>query len=117
MSKAIPRAVRVLLCCAALAACSGPSGVARHSTPFQNPAMSMQQADDAVVRDVSTKADVLALLGPARQIGFDSGYAVWVYRDAPGDSESEPAEFVVLFAPSGVVKKTRMRAAYARPTN
>ena len=53
----------------------------------------------------STKADVRAALGPTTTVAFASGYEVWVYR-LPN---TRTGEFVVLFAPSGVVAKTRVR--------
>jgi hypothetical protein len=60
----------------------------------------------------STKADVLAALGKTTAITFDSGYEIWVYHvkdDARRDARA--AEYVVLFAPSGIVAKTRTRPA------
>ena len=60
----------------------------------------------------STKADVLAALGKTTTINFDSGYEIWVYHvkdEARRDAGA--AEYVVLFAPSGVVAKTRTRPA------
>jgi hypothetical protein len=74
--------------------------------------MSMQQAHDAIEIGKSAKADVLAALGPAREIKFDSGYTVWVYRAAAGGSDTDRAEYVILFAQSGIVTKTRLRPAY-----
>jgi len=59
----------------------------------------------AVVIGKSTKADVRAALGDTLAIGFDNGYEVWVYRLDRNTS----AEFVILFAPSGIVAKTRIR--------
>ena len=53
----------------------------------------------------TTKADVRAALGETLAIRFDSGYEVWVYRLA----NTRTGEFVVLFAPSGHVAKTRIR--------
>lgn len=76
----------------------------------------------------STKTDLVAALGKTTVIGFDSGFEVWVYR-ATGDTPAKPGwealygqagsekgtpgktEFVVLFAPSGVVARTRIRPA------
>jgi len=76
-----------------------------------------------------TKGDVIAALGETLVISFDSGFEVWVYRlasDAPakaaqpqgaartGSEKAGPGatgEFVVLFAPSGLVAKTRIRPA------
>jgi hypothetical protein len=76
----------------------------------------------------STKADVIAALGETLVISFDSGFEVWVYRlasdtpakAAPGQrmrrtsekaGPGTSAEFVILFAPSGLVAKTRIRPA------
>ncbi len=61
----------------------------------------------------STKADVLAALGPGNAIKFDSGYEVWVYRWPGAERTSRAAtELVILFEPSGIVKKTRVRPGY-----
>jgi len=58
----------------------------------------------------STRADVRAALGEAVVVGFDSGYEVWVYRErAPEKEPAAKAELVLLFAPSGVLAKTRVR--------
>jgi hypothetical protein len=61
---------------------------------------------------------VLAARGKAAaEISFDSGFEVWVYRIA-SDTPPKPAlekappgntEFVVLFAPSGIATKARIR--------
>lgn len=59
----------------------------------------------AIMPGQSTKADVRAALGETLAIRFDSGYEVWVYR-LPN---TRTGEFVVLFAPSGHVAKTRIR--------
>lgn len=75
--------------------------------------MSMQAAQDAVVAGQTTQAQARATLGPATEIAFDSGYAVWVYRARSGESQGSTAELVILFTPSGVVKKTRLRPSYA----
>ena len=84
--------------------------------------LTSNRANNTVVVGKSTKADVLAALGQTQAIRFDSGYEVWVYllasaEAAPRIATSDkawppaPAEFVVLFAPSGVVAKTRVRPA------
>jgi hypothetical protein len=62
---------------------------------------------DAVVIGKSTKADVIAALGETLVISFDTGYEVWVYRLA----NAQTGEFVILFAPYGLVAKTRIRPA------
>ena len=104
------------VCCFWLAGCAGPAGPFgsdARAPPFRDPGMSMQSAKDLVVLGQSTRADVLAALGPATVVKFDSGSEVWVYRARSPESKIEPAEFVLLFAPSGIVKKTRLRPAYA----
>ena len=60
----------------------------------------------------STKADVLAALGKTTAITFDSGYEVWVYHvKDQATRDARPAEFIVLFDPSGILAKTRTRPA------
>jgi hypothetical protein len=56
----------------------------------------------------TTKADLLARLGPTRNVVFDSGYEAWLYEIPAGAGQY--AEFVVLIDPQGVVSKTRRRA-------
>ena len=75
--------------------------------------MSMQNASDSIVTGKASKADVMAALGAATVINFDSGFEVWVYRAKSREPAETKAEFVILFAPEGVVKKTRVRPAYA----
>lgn len=79
---------------------------------FKNPALSMQSASDSIIIGKSSKADVLAVLGAATVINFDSGYEVWVYRVKSREPAEAKAEFVILFAPDGVVKKTSLRPGY-----
>ena len=59
----------------------------------------------------STKSDVLAALGKTTVVSFDSGFEVWVYQIKDETPVAGKTEFVVLFAPSGVVAKTRIRPA------
>lgn len=104
----------VLASCLWLAGCAVPSGFSGGgdtSHPFRDPGLSMQAASEAVVIGQSSKRDVMAALGPATVVKFESGYEVWVYRRNPRRSEPANAEFVILFAPSGIVKKTRIRPA------
>jgi hypothetical protein len=63
---------------------------------------SVRRADYALTAGRSTKADVRAALGEAVVVDFDSGYEVWVYRE-------RRAELVFLFAPSGILTKTRVQ--------
>ena len=107
----------VLAACLWLAGCAGPfgfSGGGDTPHPFRDPALSMQTAMETVAIGKSSKEDVMAALGPATVLRFDSGYEVWVYRRNPLRSEPANAEFVILFAPSGIVKKTRIRPPYGR---
>lgn len=79
-----------------------------------------QDIIDAVAVGKSTRSDVLAALGNARVISFDNGYDEWIYRfaaeapanETPARTAAVPkTEFVVLFAASGIVAKTRLRPA------
>lgn len=118
--------MRKLLCM--VVACLPCSGCAIDGTPgavvtsSRANVIASARAGNAVVAGKSTKADVIAALGPTQAIRFDSGYEVWVYRLAVAESAPRfttsdkawppaPAEFVILFAPSGVVAKTRVRPA------
>ncbi len=87
----------------------------KKASGFRDPGLSMQSARDAVVVGTSTRAEVLAALGPATVVNFDSGFEVWVYREAPSAASIAPAEFVILLTPEGVVKKARVRPPYAKP--
>jgi hypothetical protein len=72
--------------------------------------ISAHAAADAITVGKSTKADVRAALGEAVVIDFDSGYEVWVYKERLREKATPPAtEFVLLFAPSGILTKTRIR--------
>ena len=62
----------------------------------------------AAIPGQSTRASLLAALGPTRHIVFDSGYETWLYQVPAGAGLF--SEFVVLIGPDGVVRKTRMRA-------
>ena len=71
---------------------------------------SVQAARDALTIGKSTKADVRAALGEAIVVDFYSGYEVWVYREQLREKLPPPAtEFVLLFDPSGILTKTRIR--------
>ena len=103
----------VLVGCLWLATCSSLT-TDTTAPPFRDPTMSLQHAHGAIVAGQATQAEVLQALGPATEIRFDSGYVVWVYRAKTAESEADRAEFVILFAPSGIVKKTRLRPAYTQ---
>ena len=105
----------ICLVCLVLAGCAGPSaGTNPQATmrAFRDPAMSIQAANASIAIGTSTRAEVLAALGPASVVKFDSGYEVWVYRGKSPNTATKPAELVILFAPSGVVKKTRIKPLY-----
>lgn len=114
--KPLVRAGLALAACLWLSAC-GSLKAGGNAPPFREPTMSMQNAQDTIVVGKTTQAETLAALGPATEIQFDSGYAVWVYRARVVESDADRAEFVILFAPSGVVKKTRLRPSYAVHTD
>lgn len=57
-----------------------------------------------IVAGQTTREQARTLAEPEQRIAFDSGYEAWLYHyPATGGI----GEFVVLFAPSGLVHKTR----------
>lgn len=92
----------ILALCASLLA-----GCATAPAPVGT-AIPAARLDAAVVPGQTTRAQMLAALGPTKFVHFDSGYEVWLYR-SPADG-GKFAEFVVLVDPAGVVSKTRRRA-------
>lgn len=112
------RAVCVAACLSAIG-CAGPgrfeaagqgAGSARTTT---GQTVGPETALGLVAVDKSTKTDVSTALGNAIVIPFDSGYAVWVYRwPHPQKPDRWGAELVVLFAPSGIVAKVRLRPEF-----
>jgi hypothetical protein len=71
---------------------------------------SARAGESALAVGKSTKADVLAALGEATVVDFASGYEVWVYRERAQEKEPTPkAELVLLFTPSGILTRTRVR--------
>ena len=89
--------MRVLLAlCVLLAGCATPP------PPKPPPGPSLAELASSLTTGRSTKADVRAALGEGTMVGFDSGYEVWVYRQPT-------AELVLLFEPSGILNKTRLR--------
>jgi hypothetical protein len=101
--------------CVAVAGCASVGESTRAEVGpgvVQPTAMTPQRAREAVAVG-NSKADVAAALGKANVIHFDSGYEVWLYRWlGKGRTTRGDTEFVILFAPDGVVKKTRLRPAY-----
>jgi hypothetical protein len=99
---------------AVLAGCA-QTGTLREDAPgfIQSRGIAPENARNTIAVGRSTKADVAAALGRATVIPFDSGYEVWVYRWRGAQPTTRAAtELVVLFDPSGVVKKTRVRPGY-----
>ena len=89
------------LCASLLAGCAtAPAPVGT--------AIPAARLDAAIVPGQTTRAQMLAALGPTKFVHFDSGYEVWLYQ-SPADG-GRFAEFVVLVDPAGVVSKTRRRA-------
>ncbi len=70
--------------------------------------VSGERFQQTVVPGTTTKAQLLAALGPTKSVVFDSGYETWVYQAPAGGGRF--AEYVVLINPLGVVTKTRTRA-------
>ena len=93
--------LRLLLCAALLAGCAtqpAPPGSV----------VAAERLSAVVVVGRTTKAELLAALGPTKSVRFDSGFEAWVYQSPAGGGRF--SEFVVLIDPSGVVSKTRTRA-------
>ena len=129
------RIVVALAWSACIAGCATPVSPTAPSavvTPLRTKVIPADRARDAVAIGKSTRADVIAALGETLVISFDSGFEVWVYRlagemfgkgrqgarsDREREDESRAGEFVVLFAPSGVVVKTRIRPSLPNEMN
>ena len=100
--KTLRRAVIAVASCICIAGCVA-AGVPYTAIPEG-------KSRESIAVGRSTKADVLAAFGKTTAVKFESGYEVWVYQ-TPGAMPGH-GEFVVLFAPSGVVARTR--ASYVR---
>ena len=100
----------------ALLACSaGPGPALQAGAPgiVASRNITPQSARDAVSIGTSTKAQVEGALGKPIAIPFDTGYEMWVYRWPGAEPTARAAtELVVLFEPSGVLKKVRLRPGY-----
>jgi hypothetical protein len=131
------RAALVFASWACVAGCAVPATSPATSGTAASNIITARNAGDAITIGKSTKADVIAALGKTTVVSFDSGFEVWVYRilgeRVVGETAAKPSwlerilhagsekeishgktEFVILFAPSGVVAKTRIRPAPAR---
>ena len=86
------------------------TGCATPPPPKPAAAPSLAHRSASLAIGTSTKSDVRAALGEGTEVNFDSGYAVWVYRQPAVEKPPRPAaELVLLFEPSGVLSKTRLR--------
>ena len=132
--KALFHALVLFALCAGLAGCAAPGASSAASAAANT--IPAQRAKDAVSIGRSTKAEIIAALGKTTVISFDSGYEVWVYhltaeraaaaaeagqvpaeRPDRGQTARGDSEFVLLFNPSGIVTKTRIRSPLAGEAN
>jgi hypothetical protein len=110
------------LVCLCVAGCANtgmvdpsPDGPGSAHTPAGQ-SLAPKAAMDMIAIGKTAKVDVSAALGRAIVIPFESGYEVWIYRWAGADKTTRAAtELVVLFEPSGLVTKARVRPGYATP--
>ena len=134
--RALFHAGMALALCAGVSGCTtpgAPSGMSMSARLSGTGTILQQDVGNAVTIGRSTRADVMLAFGKTTAISFDSGFEVWVYRYAasgsaagasaaagvlarlggmdPGNAATGDAEFVVLFAPTGIVTKTRVRPA------
>ncbi|RQP22407.1 hypothetical protein [Piscinibacter terrae] len=109
--------ITVFTACLCVACASPPDAATDGAGTARTPAgqaLTPQAAMDMIAIGRSRKADVSSALGTAVVVPFDSGYEVWVYRWAGADRTPRAAtELVVLFAPSGVATKARIRPGLA----
>lgn len=90
----------MLLIAVALAGCGTRAQLAAKSVPLAT----LQQA---IQPGVSSKTQILVAFGPSTTQTFDSGYEVWMYEYPAGAGAR--GEYVILFGPDGLVKKTRRK--------
>lgn len=111
--------------CACLASCApGPRFGAERQGMAHAGRITMEQARNVAALVPLGRSELVAALGEASGVRFESGYEVLVYPvarqtsshesdadpDASADEQSRStAELVVLVAPSGHVVKTRIR--------
>ena len=126
----------VFALCACIAGCAAPAASPVTTGDAAANTLSARNARDAITIGKSTRAEVIAAFGKTTVVSFDSGFEVWVYQiiggRVTGKTAAKPSwvermlhagsekgiargnpELVVLFAPSGVVAKTRIRPAPA----
>lgn len=120
-----PSSARRALCMAACLSAIGCAGPARIDAAGQGAGTPKTATGEPIGPEAalalvavgkSTKADISTALGDAIIILFDSGYEVWVYRwSRPQKASRSAPELVVLFRPSGVVERVRLRPEYVTP--
>jgi hypothetical protein len=88
------------LCCAlGLAACASVA------QPPPGAVVAEDRLRQMAAPGASTRATILAQLGPTTSLRFDSGYEVWRYLTPAGPGAY--GEYVIVFDPRGVVAKAR----------
>lgn len=109
-----------LAVCLVLAGCAGPGPLAAGSKgnlavrTGGERLITPQEALRQIVAGASAKSEVMTALGEGIVVRFDSGYEVWIYRWQGSDQTVRgSAELVVLFDPSGLATKVRLRPGYA----
>ena len=111
-NRSLARTLAALVLCLGLGGCAGYFELFRSENtapPFRDQTLSMPAVTKLITAGKTSKADVLATLGEAKVITFDSGFEVWVYKGRYAADVSAQGEFVVLFDPAGVVRKFRVR--------
>jgi len=101
--------------CVGLAGCTGMASKGPQGAAPALPKAFSPQAANAAILPGQSKDEVRARLGQASTVRFDSGYEVWAYRTNPYAEQGAGTEFVILFSPSGTVRKTRMRLPGGAP--
>ena len=91
---------------AATLVCALLAGCAVQPQQQEVPTVPLAALSQQLVPGQTTREQARALAEPAQRIRFDSGYEAWLYHYP---AAAGPAEYVVLFAPSGVIAKTRRR--------
>ena len=108
--------VAALAACVFAAGCGtfGGDKVEADAPGVMQPGSLGPAAAQAVVHPGSSRAEVVAALGPGNGVAFVTGWEVWVYRKPNADPSARAAtELVILLDKSGVVRKVRMRPGIA----
>jgi hypothetical protein len=129
--KALLRRSLVCAFCACFLGCAAPQEApvtTVMAVPGQAGSAAAGQAMRSIAIGRSSKADVIAALGRTTVVSFDSGFEVWVYRYRDGTADGASwlermgfggsrkgkpgeTELVILFVPSGIAAKARIRLA------